>query len=122
MLKKAKQPIATDLAETLVQECIQLIQDTAGSCGVLPKTIVKALNSQACRGAIKFGDVLNMEDMVCLLSQLSECKLPFQCAHGRPSIIPLLDLDHLVEKLTPQVSTKPNLTNFSLKMSQSNLP
>lgn len=45
-----------------------------------------------------------MEDMVCLLSQLSECKLPFQCAHGRPSIIPLLDLDHLVEKLTPQVS------------------
>eukprot|EP00961_Rhodomonas_salina_P094106 1266324-Rhodomonas_salina.1 len=27
-----------------------------------------------------------------LLSSLKRCKLPFQCAHGRPSLVPLLDL------------------------------
>lgn len=39
---------------------------------------------QACRYAIKFGDSLSKGDCEELISKLSNCKAPFQCAHGRP--------------------------------------
>lgn len=46
-------------------------------------------------GAIKFGDELTHEQCQDLISSLRSCQLPFQCAHGRPSIVPLIDLKHL---------------------------
>eukprot|EP00045_Choanoeca_perplexa_P010293 m.103580 g.103580 ORF g.103580 m.103580 type:complete len:157 (+) comp15226_c0_seq4:47-517(+) len=58
----------------------------------IPPLIQDVLNTRACHGAIKFGDPLSKEDQTNLLEQLSACKLPFQCAHGRPSLYPLVDL------------------------------
>ncbi|CCE79756.1 Piso0_001844 [Millerozyma farinosa CBS 7064] len=55
----------------------------------LPKILVDTINSRACKSAVKFGDTLNFQEMHYLVSQLSECDMPFQCAHGRPSIVPL---------------------------------
>lgn len=46
--------------------------------------------TQACRGAIKFGDMLTLPQCRDILSKLTQCKLPFQCAHGRPTMLPLL--------------------------------
>lgn len=43
-----------------------------------------------------FGDSLSVEDCRALLDRLGKCAFPFQCAHGRPSMVPLLELgDHL---------------------------
>ena len=42
-------------------------------------------------GAIKFNDVLSLDECHSLVGSLSSCQLPFQCAHGRPSIAPLVD-------------------------------
>ncbi len=39
-----------------------------------------------------FNDVLTLEDCKRLLSRLAKCAFPFQCAHGRPSMAPLVDL------------------------------
>lgn len=50
-------------------------------------------------GAIKFGDPLDQSQCEELIKDLAKCDLPFQCAHGRPSIIPILDMDRL-EMLT----------------------
>lgn len=58
----------------------------------LPPMIVDAINSLACRRSIKFGDVLTIDEMHHLVQQLGRCQLPFQCAHGRPTILPLVDL------------------------------
>jgi DNA mismatch repair ATPase MutL len=44
-------------------------------------------------GAIMFNDVLTFDECSDLLRQLSKCAFPFQCAHGRPSMIPLLDME-----------------------------
>jgi DNA mismatch repair protein MLH3 len=55
-----------------------------------PPIVTRLLNSRACRGAIMFGDKLSFDDCKNLLDQLSRCRLPFQCAHGRPSIVPLV--------------------------------
>ncbi|ODQ77813.1 hypothetical protein BABINDRAFT_163201 [Babjeviella inositovora NRRL Y-12698] len=58
----------------------------------VPRVLIDIINSKACRSAIMFGDVLDREAMRGILDGLSTCMLPFQCAHGRPSIVPLADL------------------------------
>lgn len=73
-----------------------------------PQGILELLYSRACRskyahprcgalfscftGAIMFNDVLSMEQCEQLVGRLASCSFPFQCAHGRPSMAPLLDL------------------------------
>ena len=44
-----------------------------------------------------FNDVLSVEECTNLLRRLASTAFPFQCAHGRPSMIPLLDLGHDVD-------------------------
>ncbi|KAJ5373443.1 hypothetical protein N7517_005449 [Penicillium concentricum] len=60
-----------------------------------PQGIVDLLNSRACRTAIMFNDPLNLEECQALVSRLARCAFPFQCAHGRPSMVPILDLRSL---------------------------
>lgn len=50
-------------------------------------------------GAIKFNDSLTSEESCRLMEALSSCQLPFQCAHGRPSMMPLADIDHLQQEM-----------------------
>lgn len=58
----------------------------------LPDIIIDIINSKACRSAIKFGEPLTIKECTSLLTKLGECKFAFQCAHGRPSVIPFVDL------------------------------
>ena len=39
-----------------------------------------------------FNDELTVAECTSLIRRLAECSLPFQCAHGRPSMAPLVDL------------------------------
>ncbi|KAI0555800.1 hypothetical protein F4679DRAFT_519911 [Xylaria curta] len=57
-----------------------------------PKGILDMINSRACRSSIMFNDPLTQEECANLLKQLADCAFPFQCAHGRPSMVPLVDL------------------------------
>ncbi|KAL2868475.1 putative DNA mismatch repair protein (Mlh3) [Aspergillus lucknowensis] len=57
-----------------------------------PSGILDLLNSRACRTAIMFNDVLSMDECQGLVRRLASCVFPFQCAHGRPSMVPLADL------------------------------
>jgi hypothetical protein len=57
-----------------------------------PPVISRIVNSRACRGAVKFGDALSWSSCDDILQKLAVTELPFQCAHGRPSMAPLLDL------------------------------
>ena len=47
----------------------------------------KALIMLACKSAVKAGDVLTMEEMINLIKDLSQAKLPFNCPHARPIIV-----------------------------------
>lgn len=57
-----------------------------------PPGILGLIYSRACRSAIMFNDHLSIEQCEDLVLQLAACAFPFQCAHGRPSMAPLLDL------------------------------
>lgn len=59
------------------------------SCPI-PIWIAKILSHFA--GAIMFNDPLTLEQCSDLLDRLVRCAFPFQCAHGRPSMVPLVDL------------------------------
>lgn len=54
-----------------------------------PPSVNRILSSKACRTAIKFGDPIPFQECEKLIQQLSKTSFPFQCAHGRPSIVPL---------------------------------
>lgn len=64
----------------------------ARSCPIL---ILDLLKTAACKGAITFGDALSPQECKVLISKLAECRYPFQCAHGRPSAIPIARLGEL---------------------------
>ncbi|GAA5887523.1 hypothetical protein JCM6882_001438 [Rhodosporidiobolus microsporus] len=57
-----------------------------------PPVLVELVNSKACRGAVMFNDALTPAQSTALLRALAATKFPFQCAHGRPSMIPLVEL------------------------------
>ncbi|KAJ7682423.1 hypothetical protein DFH06DRAFT_1161036 [Mycena polygramma] len=57
-----------------------------------PQQLLDLVNSKACRGAIMFNDSLTHVQCEKLIEQLCETAFPFQCAHGRPSLVPLIDL------------------------------
>lgn len=48
-----------------------------------------AICFMACRGAIKFGDPLKMEEMISLIRQMDGQDQKYTCPHGRPTMINL---------------------------------
>ncbi|KEF51931.1 uncharacterized protein A1O9_11921 [Exophiala aquamarina CBS 119918] len=61
----------------------------AASC---PVGVLELLKSRSCRTAIMFNDILDVDECEELVKRLSKCDLPFQCAHGRPTLTVLTDV------------------------------
>lgn len=57
-----------------------------------PPVLLELINSKACRGAIMFNDELSSQQCTTLVARLAETNFPFQCAHGRPSLVPIVNL------------------------------
>ncbi|XP_044629957.1 DNA mismatch repair protein Mlh3 isoform X4 [Equus asinus] len=107
-LRRGRATVTKSIVEEFIREQVELLQTTGGIQGTLPLTVQKVLASQACHGAIKFNDGLSLEESCRLIEALSWCQLPFQCAHGRPSMLPLADMDHLEQ----EKQIKPNLARL----------
>ncbi|RDW60652.1 hypothetical protein BP6252_12035 [Coleophoma cylindrospora] len=60
-----------------------------------PQGILDLLNSRACRSSIMFNDELSLDQCRVLIQKLADCAFPFQCAHGRPSMVPLVSLGNV---------------------------
>jgi len=57
----------------------------------IPLFVNRYLSSLACRYALMFGDLLSDEQSQDILDSLSQCEMPNVCAHGRPSIVSILN-------------------------------
>ncbi|KAK4531084.1 hypothetical protein CCYA_CCYA06G1941 [Cyanidiococcus yangmingshanensis] len=66
-------------------EFIDLMLETDEVITTVPAA-ERVLATLACRYAIMFGDCLEPAECEALLHRLAKCQLPFQCAHGRPSV------------------------------------
>ncbi|RYH30745.1 hypothetical protein EON65_04330 [archaeon] len=76
----------------LMDYCHDLMKSSLPDRMIKPSAIARILASKACRRAIKFNTALPKEQAAEMLAALSSTDMPFQCAHGRPSVVPLADL------------------------------
>ena len=104
---------------------LHALDQTAGGSTQPPPSVLRVLASKACRRAVMFGTSLGLDDRRVraaarcarcvrntrsalphaphvpslrsqrILRELSRCELPFQCAHGRPTLAPLVRLGAL---------------------------
>ncbi|KAI3403241.2 MLH3 [Candida oxycetoniae] len=122
------------IRDVLLQHCYDLnnkvknqtfnLDDWFAASHNLPKAILDIITSKACRSAIMFGDKLDEQEMSRLIENLSRCRLPFQCAHGRPSVVPLARIvqesahyrhyrHYRAERDSGATSTTPTLSTLS---------
>ncbi len=64
----------------------------ASSLHFKPTAVSEILAYRACHAAVRFGDQLTHDECCRIISQLAQCRLPFQCAHGRPTLHPIMVL------------------------------
>ncbi|CAG9327517.1 unnamed protein product [Blepharisma stoltei] len=79
---------------------------SAHTQSLIPNPILTIMKSKACRSSIKFGDEITVEECEKICKDLENCALPTQCAHGRPTVYPLMELPPYISELPP--------INFSL--------
>jgi DNA mismatch repair protein MLH3 len=87
--------------------------DCIGRLADCPAGLIDMINSRACRSAIMFNDELDMNQCEDLIRSLATCTFPFMCAHGRPSMVPLVNIGKLgSETETSQVGLDTNHGDF----------
>lgn len=62
---------------------------------------LEKIMTNACKAAVKGGDLLKEEEINELLTELSQCENPFSCPHGRPTFIRMRKYD--IEKMFKRV-------------------
>lgn len=78
---------------------VNVLQQTNGSKIAKPPIVQRILSYKACRGAVMFNDFLNKHDCTAIIEGMKTCKLPFQCAHGRPSLVPLMRIPQVLYEI-----------------------
>uniref|UniRef100_A0A0E0M4A1 MutL C-terminal dimerisation domain-containing protein n=1 Tax=Oryza punctata TaxID=4537 RepID=A0A0E0M4A1_ORYPU len=81
-----------------LMDFIQQLDDTDGS-SAFPPAVIRILNFKACRGAIMFGDPLLPSECSLIIEELKATSLCFQCAHGRPTTVPIVNVASLRDEL-----------------------
>jgi DNA mismatch repair protein MLH3 len=97
ILRSAPTILGEDLSAADFLEFVRLIAQSGASAPeplLIPPAAQRILSSKACRGAVKFGDALAQELCAGMLDRLfRETQLPFQCAHGRPTVSSIFKMD-----------------------------
>ncbi|ODV89221.1 hypothetical protein CANCADRAFT_3853 [Tortispora caseinolytica NRRL Y-17796] len=96
--------LSTDtLIDDLLSYCTQLLKQDVSSIDFPPTSVLSfikhcprflynALATASCRRALKFGVTISKQDMKTLWSSLNSCAIRFHCAHGRPTIVPIMSM------------------------------
>ncbi|MBC8366982.1 DNA mismatch repair endonuclease MutL [bacterium] len=66
---------------------LNILADTLSEQGGASKKRKMALATYACKGAIKAGQPLRLDEMSSLVEELFETTSPYTCPHGRPIVI-----------------------------------
>ncbi|KAJ4966151.1 hypothetical protein NE237_018000 [Protea cynaroides] len=90
--------LGVNLTDKDLLEFLEQLAETDGS-STMPPSILRVLNFKACRGAIMFGDSLLPSECSLIVEELKQTSLCFQCAHGRPTTVPLVNLEALHKQI-----------------------
>ena len=64
-----------------------VIEDTDENVDIRNQVAIDKLITKSCKSAVKANDYLTDEEVSSLLNTLRNCKNPYSCPHGRPTII-----------------------------------
>lgn len=87
LIRAIPSPLPTRAAAQAVTDLLDGLPEAPHSEIALPEALDKALITLACKSAVKAGDTLDTKEMLNLVRELSEAKLPFNCPHSRPIIV-----------------------------------
>ena len=87
LIRAIPSPLPTRVAAQTVTDLLDKLPEAPHTDVQLPETIDNALITLACKSAVKAGDTLDTQEMMNLIKELSEAKLPFNCPHSRPIIV-----------------------------------
>lgn len=91
--------LGINLSDKDLVEFLEQLAETDGT-STMPPAVLRILNFKACRGAIMFGDSLLPSECSLIVEELKATSLCFQCAHGRPTTVPLVNLEALHKQLS----------------------
>ncbi|MDE0423884.1 MAG: DNA mismatch repair endonuclease MutL [Candidatus Poribacteria bacterium] len=87
LIRAIPAPLPTRVAAQTVTDLLDKLPTQPHTEVQIPEAIENALITLACKSAVKAGDTLDTKEMINLLKELSEAKLPFNCPHSRPIIV-----------------------------------
>ena len=87
LIRAIPSPLPTRVAAQTVTDLLDKLPEEPHTDVQLPEAIDNALITLACKSAVKAGDTLDTKEMMNLIKELSQAKLPFNCPHSRPIIV-----------------------------------
>jgi DNA mismatch repair protein MutL len=87
LIRAIPAPLPTRVAAQTVTDLLDKLPEEPHADVQIPEAIDNALITVACKSAVKAGDTLDTKEMMNLIKELSEAKLPFNCPHSRPIIV-----------------------------------
>ena len=87
LIRAIPSPLPTRVAAQTITDLLDKLPEAPHTDVQLPEAIDNALITLACKSAVKAGDTLDTKEMMNLIKELSEAKLPFNCPHSRPIIV-----------------------------------
>ena len=87
LIRAIPSPLPTRIAAQTVMDLLDKLPEAPHTDVQIPEAIDNALITLACKSAVKAGDTLDTKEMMNLIKELSEAKLPFNCPHSRPIIV-----------------------------------
>ena len=87
LIRAIPSPLPTRVAAQTVTDLLDKLPEQPHTDVQMPQALEDALVTLACKSAVKAGDTLDTKEMINLVRELSEAKLPFNCPHSRPIII-----------------------------------
>ena len=87
LIRAIPSPLPTRVAAQTVTDLLDKLPEAPHTEVQLPEAIDNALVTLACKSAVKAGDTLDTKEMINLIKELSQAKLPFNCPHSRPIIV-----------------------------------
>ena len=87
LIRAIPSPLPTRIAAQTVTDLLDKLPEEPHTDLQIPEAIDNALITLACKSAVKAGDTLDTKEMINLIKELSEAKLPFNCPHSRPIIV-----------------------------------
>ena len=87
LIRAIPSPLPTRVAAQTVTDLLDKLPEAPHTDVQIPEAMDNALITLACKSAVKAGDTLDTKEMMNLIKELSEAKLPFNCPHSRPIIV-----------------------------------